>query len=68
MPKAKKITVTQPEDWVLRWQAEAWRQGMDLAQWIGECCNAKLSPEVRAKLSERVGRGRPKQPVDDDLV
>jgi hypothetical protein len=57
--RMKKLTLSQPEDWVLRWQVEAFKEGIDLSVWIGQACNAMLPQEARDKLSKRTGRGKP---------
>jgi hypothetical protein len=55
----KKLTLSQPEDWIQRWQVEAFKRNVDLSVWVGQACNAQLSEEARCKLSVRTGRGKP---------
>lgn len=57
--RMKKLTLSQPEDWIQRWQVEAFKQNVDLSVWVGQACNAQLSEEARSKLSSRTGRGKP---------
>jgi hypothetical protein len=49
----------QPADWWALWDAEAAKEGKDLARWIGERVNSTLPMAKVAKLSERATRGRP---------
>ena len=57
--RMKKLTLSQPEDWIQRWQVEAFKQNVDLSVWVGQACNAQISEEARSKLSSRTGRGKP---------
>lgn len=60
MSESERRNTTQPVDWWAAWEAAAKAAGLDMAAWIGQQCNKALPKEVRAKLSERGTRGRPK--------
>ena len=61
MSNMKKKPVGEPEDWWAAWEAQAAAEGLSRDAWIGQCCNAYLPAKVVQNLSERQGRGRPKQ-------
>ena len=51
--------ITQPEDWWAAFKAEADKQGVSLAEWLGEAGKAQLPKLLAAKLSERPPANRP---------
>jgi hypothetical protein len=61
MVDAKKVLISEPDDWVLAWKAAADKAGMNLSEWIGEQCNKSLKPSVTKKLTKRGSVGRPRK-------
>ncbi len=70
MRQAKKITVSQPEDWLEAFQRQASIEGMSFSKWVGLAClkalpfsdESEWTPEKAIEahgLSPRAGRGRP---------
>lgn len=57
--KPKKLT--QPEEWWEAFQAQADKQGVPLAEWMGQQCLKALPAKVRSKLPERPPANRPKK-------
>ena len=62
--------ITQPTDWWEAFKAEADKQGVSLAEWLGEAGKAQLPNRIAAKLSERPPANRPKKASahGDDLT
>ena len=56
--------ITQPEDWWAAFKAEADKQGVSLAEWLGEAGKSRLPKRVSAKLSERPPANRPRKSKD----
>lgn len=56
--------ITQPEDWWDAFKTEADKQGVSLAEWLGEAGKAQLPKRVASKLSERPPANRPKKSKD----
>ena len=56
--------ITQPGDWWEAFKAAADREGVSLAEWLGEAGKAKLPPKVAKKLTERPPANRPRKSSD----
>lgn len=56
--------ITQPADWWEAFTEAADREGVSLAEWLGEAAKAKLPPKVAKKLTERPPANRPRKSSD----
>ena len=61
---SESYTMRQPADWLAAFRSQAEEEDMSLSAWIGECCKANLTKEVRKGLSERPSVGAPKRKKD----
>lgn len=51
--------ITQPSEWWEAIQEQADREGMELSEWIGEACKARLTKGTASRLTERSEPHRP---------
>lgn len=58
--KTKQITITIPIDHHAAIARAAEKSGVSLSKFLGDAAIRRLPKEVRAGLSERKGRGKPK--------
>jgi hypothetical protein len=56
--RCRKISITEPAEWIDLWRDAAKEEGKTLSEWIGEQCNKALPREVRRELGERPKAGR----------
>lgn len=55
----KRYNITQPEDWMEAWKAQAAKEGLSLSAWIGKQCNEGLTKKAKKSLSDRAPAHRP---------
>lgn len=61
MSETARRNISQPSTYFRAWDQQARRLGMNLSEWLAECANVNLDPDLAKMVGqvERKGRGNP---------